>query len=189
MTQGKKEHKEVPLLNIESEDFSYRIYCENYYNKKFYFYTPPHDPINNVATYFSFGIKNYGSGAGLGGGVYTYEIKKMYRHLVMLKEKTIDKFSCTFGYEPGSKSFYFKVFMLRNYLTKQYEALFIIHDDLDTDRLKLFLSEENLDEQIRIFRECSNAFPIRRSSYRKNKNKNKIKIISKRNEPRRWALF
>lgn len=147
-------------VNINNDEY-YNIWCESYLaDFEAQLYKNSIDENNLVRTTFSYYIDYYGWGVGECSPIYTYDIKNMYKSLCLLKTGCIDKLSCTFKSEEFHAGYYFKIIILAKF-NEHYNAYFNIKDDIGCVEFWKSFSENELDEQIKKWKKCAEAFPVR----------------------------
>ena len=144
--------EELVLFNYEDGDSYYNIVCEGYAEEygHYQYQGNRFEQLNLVETSFDYSMDGY---------VYTYDIKNMYEQLCLLKAETIDKLCYTFKSLEFYAGYYIKA-TINNKVHNLYEAHFEILDVTECVEFEKWLSEDELDEQIRNFGNCANRFTV-----------------------------
>ncbi len=162
MKRGARRMEELVLFNYEDGDSYYNIVCEGYAEEygHYQYQGNRFEQLNLVETSFDYSMDGYGWGVGHSPPVYTYDIKNMYEQLCLLKAETIDKLCYTFKSLEFYAGYYIKA-TINNKVHNLYEAHFEILDVTECVEFEKWLSEDELDEQIRNFGNCAKRFPVR----------------------------
>lgn len=149
--------EEIVLIDYVDGDSFYEITCDQY--GSLYDEVDERETLHVVQTSFSYSLEFYGWGAGAFTSIYTYDIKRWYDQLCLLKEGRIHELDAAFRM-PSCDSDYIRITIVRRE-DNGYDAQFSIRDDLETAEFGKCLSEKELDEMIGHAKHCANRFPVR----------------------------